>query len=54
MDFLGMGQYVAKSHPQSSEGFSRRMGGIANVNYTYDRRYFIDASIQMKDHLNLQ
>ena len=40
--------YEKDGHPQSSEGFSRRMGGIANVNYTYDRRYFIDASFKIE------
>lgn len=49
MDFLGMASmYEKDGHPQSSEGFSRRMGGIANVNYTYDRRYFIDASCKIE------
>lgn len=28
----------------STEGFSRRLGGIANFNYTYDKRYFVDFS----------
>lgn len=45
MDFLGMGSAYAKNgKPLSSEGISRRLGGIANLNYTYDKRYFIDFS----------
>lgn len=45
MDFLGLGSSFAKNgKPLSSEGFSRRLGGIANLNYTYDRRYFVDFS----------
>lgn len=45
MDFLGMAsKYEKDGHPAGSEGISRRMGGIMNVNYTYDRRYFIDVS----------
>ncbi len=45
MDFLGMGNaYEKDGKPLSSEGVSRRLGGIANFNYTYDRRYFVDFS----------
>ncbi|MFR3332055.1 MAG: SusC/RagA family TonB-linked outer membrane protein [Odoribacter splanchnicus] len=45
MDFLGMGSaYEKNSKPLSTEGFSRRLGGIANFNYTYDKRYFVDFS----------
>lgn len=45
MDFLGLGSgYAKNSKPVSTEEFSRRLGGIANFNYTYDRRYFIDFS----------
>ena len=45
MDFLGLGSSFEKNgKPVSSEGFSRRLGGIANLNYTYDRRYFVDFS----------
>ena len=44
-DFLGLAALYAKGgKPFGSEGISRRMGGILNVNYTYDRRYFIDLS----------
>lgn len=45
MDFLGLATlYEKNGHPYGTEGISRRMGGILNVNYTYDRRYFIDLS----------
>lgn len=45
MDFLGMASlYEKDGRPSGSEGIARRMGGIVNVNYTYDRRYFIDFS----------
>lgn len=45
MDFLGMASlYEKDGRPSGTEGISRRMGGILNVNYTYDRRYFIDFS----------
>lgn len=45
MDFLGMGStYKKNGKPMSTEGFSRRLGGIANFNYTYDKRYFVDFS----------
>ncbi len=42
---LGMaGQYAPDSKPNSTEARSRRMGAAFNVNYTYDRRYFVDFS----------
>lgn len=45
MDFLGMATLYEKGgRPYGDEGISRRMGGILNANYTYDRRYFIDLS----------
>lgn len=44
-NFLGMaGKYKKDAKPNGTEGISRRTGGILNVNYTYDRRYFIDFS----------
>lgn len=44
-DFLGLAALYEKGgKPYGTEGISRRMGGILNVNYTYDRRYFIDLS----------
>lgn len=44
-DFLGLAALYEKGgKPYGTEGISRRMGGILNVNYTYDRRYFIDFS----------
>ena len=45
MDFLGMAsKYKKDGYPSGTEGISRRMGAIANANYTYDNRYFIDVS----------
>ncbi|MEG2340859.1 MAG: SusC/RagA family TonB-linked outer membrane protein [Odoribacter sp.] len=45
MDFLGMAsKYEKDGRPYGSEGLSRRLGGILNANYTYDRRYFFDVS----------
>ena len=45
MDFLGMAdRYVKNGAPGGTESSSRRIGGIANVNYTFDRKYFLDAS----------
>ncbi|MCB6974845.1 MULTISPECIES: SusC/RagA family TonB-linked outer membrane protein [Butyricimonas] len=44
-DFMGLAaSYEKNSSPYGDEGISRRVGGIVNVNYTYDRRYFIDIS----------
>lgn len=48
-DFLGLTtMYQKGGKPYGSEGISRRVGGIANINYTYDRRYFIDLSGKME------
>lgn len=45
MDFLGMGSaYQKDGSPAGTEGISRRVGGLANINYTYDRKYFADFS----------
>ena len=45
MDDLGMATaYEKNGKPYSSEGISRRLGGILNVNYTFDHRYYIDLS----------
>lgn len=45
MDFLGMAsKYEKDGRPYGTEALSRRMGGIVNANYTYDRRYFVDVS----------
>lgn len=42
---LGMaGGYPDGSAPTSTEEHSRRMGGLMNLNYTYDSRYFADFS----------
>lgn len=44
-DFMGLAaSYKKDGSPYGDEGISRRAGGIANVNYTYDRRYFADLS----------
>lgn len=44
-DFLGLAALYEKGgKPVGNEGISRRMGGIVNLNYTYDRRYFVDVS----------
>lgn len=49
MDFLGMAsKYEKDGRPAGSEGLSRRLGGILNANYTYDRRYFVDVSGKME------
>lgn len=48
-DFLGLAALYEKGgKPYGSEGISRRMGGIVNLNYTYDRRYFVDVSGKME------
>lgn len=45
MDYLGMAaMYDPDSRPWATEGISRRLGATANVNYTYDSRYFVDLS----------
>ena len=44
-DFFGLAaMYAQNGTPYGDEGLSRRVGGILNANYTYDRRYFIDLS----------
>ncbi len=49
MDFLGMAsKYEKEGSPKGTESFSRRLGGLANANYTYDRRYFVDASVKVE------
>lgn len=49
MDFLGMAnKYEKDGRPYGAESKSRRLGGIMNVNYTYDRRYFVDLSVKME------
>lgn len=48
-DFLGLASMYDKGgKPKGSEGLSRRVGGILNLNYTYDRRYFVDVSGKME------
>lgn len=44
-DDLGMASaYKKNGKPLSYDNISRRLGGIANVNYTYNRRYYVDLS----------
>lgn len=44
-DFLPLAaMYEKGGKPGGSENISRRVGGILNVNYTFDRRYFVDIS----------
>ena len=40
-------QYEKGSAPSGSETVSRRIGFTGNVNYTYDNRYFVDASLRL-------
>ncbi len=43
MDFLGMAnRYLKDGRPTGTESFSRGVGALFNVRYTYDRRYFVD------------
>ncbi|MDR2413762.1 MAG: SusC/RagA family TonB-linked outer membrane protein, partial [Odoribacteraceae bacterium] len=49
MDFLGMATLYEKGgRPAGDESTSRRLGGMFNINYTYDRRYFLDVSGNME------
>ncbi|MDR0766380.1 MAG: SusC/RagA family TonB-linked outer membrane protein [Odoribacteraceae bacterium] len=41
---LGMASAYATGKPNSTEQHSRRVGAILNLNYTYNRRYFVDFS----------
>lgn len=40
-------QYAKDGAPSGSKGKTRRFGLTANVNYTYDNRYFVDFSFRM-------
>ena len=40
-------QYEAGGAPTGSQVISRRMGFTGNANYTYDNRYFVDASYRI-------
>ena len=47
-DFLGLTTaYEKEKKPDGSESIFRRTGAVLNLNYTYDRRYFVDASGMM-------
>ena len=39
--------YEKGGTPSSSESTTRALGGLLNVNYTYDNRYFADASVKV-------
>lgn len=44
-DFMGLAaSYEKDGSPYGEEGISRRAGAILNVNYTFNRRYFMDIS----------
>jgi TonB-linked SusC/RagA family outer membrane protein len=45
MDFMGMAsKYLKDGRPGASESITRSSGLLANGNYIYDRRYFVDIS----------
>ena len=47
LDFLPVAmQYAKDSKPSGSESKSRRVGFVANLNYSYDNRYFVDGSFR--------
>lgn len=48
MKNLGMAGAYDVGKPYSTEEHARRFGALLNVNYTYDRRYFIDLSGKME------
>jgi len=46
-DFPSMAlQYAQNSKPSGYESLTRSVGLTANVNYTYDNRYYVDASLR--------
>ncbi len=47
-DYLGMATQYAPGRPSSSDSKNRRLGGSATFNYTYDHRYFMDASVALE------
>jgi TonB-linked SusC/RagA family outer membrane protein len=47
-DFVSMAlQYAKDGKPSGEESLTRSIGFTSNVNYTYDNRYFADASFRM-------
>jgi len=47
-DFVSMAlQYAKDGKPTGSEALTRSIGFTGNVNYTYDNRYFADASVRV-------
>ncbi len=48
MNFLGNAQgYEEDGIPTGTQSISRRLGFTGNVNYTYDNRYYVDASARV-------
>lgn len=47
-DYLGMANRYAPGRPSSKDLITRRLGGNAMFNYTYDRRYIVDGSITLE------
>jgi len=46
-DFMSMAlQYAQGGKPSGTEALSRAIGATANLNYTYDNRYYVDASFR--------
>lgn len=45
-------QYEKDATPSGSKSTNRRIGLTANVNYTYDNRYFLDLSLRMDGSSN--
>ena len=45
-------QYKKDATPSGSKSTNRRIGLTANVNYTYDNRYFLDLSLRMDGSSN--
>ena len=47
LSFIGNAlQYAKDANPIASKNVSRRVGYTANVNYTYDNRYYVDLSFR--------
>lgn len=47
MDHIGMGmQYAEGDRPVGDYELSRLMGGVINLNYSYDNRYLFDVSVR--------
>lgn len=47
-DFISMAlQYAKDGKPSGNESLTRAMGLTSNINYTFDNRYFVDASLRV-------